>query len=105
MRSCAARRGSGSPTVRARHSERRRTVEGFRETSDRLSALGVSLQEQAEALGLAYQTIRLMRLEPDAKGYRNPPPRSNWSSAWGRLLRERAERMLREADRLEGAAH
>ncbi len=77
-------------------------MEGFRETSDRLSALGVSIQEQAAALGLSYQTVRLMRLEPNAKGYRSPPPRISWSSAWARLLRERAGALLAEADKLEG---
>jgi len=77
-------------------------VGDFRETSDRLSELGVSLQEQAAALGLAYQTLRLMRLEPDAKGYRTPPPPSSYRSAWAKLLRERAENMSKEADRLEG---
>lgn len=78
-------------------------MDGFRETSDRLSALGVSLQEQAAALGLSYQTVRLMRLEPDAKGYRRPREPSSWRSRWAALLRERARELQAEADRLEQA--
>ncbi len=81
-------------------------MESFRETSDRLSALGISLQDQAEALGVQYQTLRSMRAEPGSKSYRTPPERSNWSSAWAALLRERAKQLQAEADRLEstGAA-
>jgi hypothetical protein len=79
-------------------------VESFRETSDRLKALGVDLPEQAAALGRSYQAIRLMRLDPGSKGYRPPPERSNWSSAWAALLRERAKQLQAEADRLEREA-
>lgn len=77
-------------------------MEDFRQASDRLSALGISIQEQAEALGLAYQTIRLMRLEPEAKGYRKPPPASNWRSILGRLAQERAGELQRLAVELAG---
>lgn len=75
-------------------------MEGFRETSDRLTALGISLQDQAAALGVQYQTLRSMRAEPGSKSYRTPPERSNWSSAWAALLRERAKQLQEEADRL-----
>lgn len=67
----------------------------FREASDRLIALGVSLQEQAAALGLSYQTIRAMRLERDATGYRTPPPEHNWCSIFGALAKERGNRLAR----------
>ena len=79
-------------------------MESFRETSDRLSALGISLQDQAEALGVQYQTLRSMRAEPGSKSYRTPPERSNWSSAWATLLRERARDMESEADTLDQEA-
>jgi hypothetical protein len=77
------------------------TVDDFREASDRLSALGVSLHDQAAALGLAYQTVRLMRLETDAKGYRTPPPESSWRLAFGKLARDRAAALARVAEALE----
>lgn len=82
-------------------------MESFRETSDRLKALGISLQDQAAALGMKYQTLRIKLAEkPGPKGYRPPPEPSNWSSAWAKLLRERAAALLVEADKLEqtGAA-
>ena len=77
-------------------------MEDFRQASDRLSALGISIQEQAEALGLAYQTIRLMRLDSEAKGYRRPPPESNWRLTLGRLAQERAGELQRLAVELVG---
>jgi hypothetical protein len=83
-------------------------VESFRETSDRLKELGISLQDQAAALGMEYQTLRIKRAEkPSAKGYRPPPEPSSWRSAWAKLLRERAEQLRAEADKLErsGAGH
>ena len=76
-------------------------MDDFRETSDWLKRLGVDLPEQAAAIGRTYQAIRLMRLDPGSKGYRPPPARSSWSSAWARLLRERAKQLQAEADRLE----
>lgn len=78
------------------------TVEDFRQTSDRLSALGISLQDQAAALGVQYQTLRSMRVPSGAKGHRTPPERSKWSLDWAKLLRERARELQGEADRLEG---
>lgn len=77
-------------------------MDDFRQASDRLSALGVSIHDQAAALGLAYQTIRLMRLEPDAKGYRRPPPESSWRLTLGKLAQERAGELQRLAVELAG---
>ena len=79
-------------------------MESFRETSDRLSALGISLQDQAEAVGVQYQTLRSMRAEPGSKSYRTPPEPSSYRSRWATFLRERAKQLQAEADRLETGA-
>jgi len=71
-------------------------VDDFRQASDRLNALGVSIQEQAEALGVAYQTIRLMRLDPSARGYRKPPQESSWRSIFDQLEERRAVEMMKQ---------
>jgi hypothetical protein len=77
-------------------------VDDFRHASDQLSALGISAQAQAEALGVAYQTFRIMRLDPEASGYRRPPPESSWRSAFARLALERATDLQRLAGELAG---
>lgn len=72
-------------------------MEDFRQASDQLSALGITPREQAEALGIAYQTFRMMRLDPEASGYRRPPTASNWRSIFGRVARERAADLVKFA--------
>lgn len=62
----------------------------FREATDQLSALGVDVREQAQALGIAYQTIRLMRMDSTASGYRNPPAPEKWRPVLAELARTRA---------------
>lgn len=79
-------------------------MESFRETSDRLKRAGVSLEVQAKALGIEYQTLRSMRADPASKSYRTPPPPSSYLSAWAAVLREGARQLLEEADKLERQA-
>jgi hypothetical protein len=56
--------------------------------------LGLPAPELAEAFGLQPQTIRQMRLAPDAASYRSPP--AGWQKVIVRLARERG----RELDQL-----
>jgi hypothetical protein len=56
----------------------------FRTATD---LLGLPATELAEAFGLQPQTIRQMRLAPDAASYRSPPAR--WEKVIVRLARER----------------
>lgn len=63
----------------------------FRTATD---LLGLPAPELAEAFGLQPQTIRQMRLAPDAASYRSPP--AGWQKVIVRLARERG----RELDQL-----
>lgn len=56
--------------------------------------LGLPATELAEAFGLQPQTIRQMRLAPEAASYRSPP--AAWEKVIVRLARERG----RELDQL-----
>lgn len=56
--------------------------------------LGLPATELAEAFSLQPQTIRQMRLAPDAASYRSPP--AGWQTVIVRLARERG----RELDQL-----
>jgi hypothetical protein len=62
----------------------------FREATEQLSALGVDFREQAQALGVAYQTLRLMRMDNSSSGARTPPPGEKWRPILGELARSRA---------------
>lgn len=66
----------------------------FREATDRLNALGVDLREQAAALGIAYQTLRSMRLDSTASGYRNPPAAEKWRPVLSELARARGAALV-----------
>jgi hypothetical protein len=63
----------------------------FRTATD---LLGLPATELAAAFGLQAQTIRQMRLAPDAASYRSPP--AGWQRVIVRLARERG----RELDQL-----
>ena len=56
----------------------------FRTATD---LLGLPATELAEAFSLQPQTIRQMRLAPDAASYRSPP--AGWQKVIVRLARER----------------
>jgi hypothetical protein len=61
--------------------------------------LGVPAVVLAEAFQLEPQTIRQMRLSPDARGYRSPP--ADWERVLARLARERGRELQGLAERLE----
>ncbi|HEV7590996.1 MAG TPA: hypothetical protein VGO40_22990 [Longimicrobium sp.] len=56
----------------------------FKTASD---TLGLSASRLAEEFGLQPQTIRQMRLAPNAASYRSPP--EGWRKVLARLARER----------------
>jgi hypothetical protein len=85
----------------------------FREATAHLNALGVSYQEQAEALGIAYQTFRTMRMDSTSSpaSVRKPPPADKWKPALAVLAETRATTLMafsadmvsRSRDRASGA--
>jgi hypothetical protein len=64
----------------------------FREATAQLNDLGVSYAQQAEALGISYQTLRTMRMDSTASpaSARKPPPPEKWKPILAVLARERA---------------
>jgi hypothetical protein len=63
-------------------------------------ALGLPAAKLAEAFDLKPQTIRQMRLAPDAASYRSPP--EDWQRVVVRLAQERREELRALVDQLEG---
>lgn len=61
--------------------------------------LGLPAPELAEAFGLQPQTIRQMRLAPDATNFRNPP--HGWQKIVIRLAKERGKQLKVLIDTLE----
>jgi hypothetical protein len=74
----------------------------FKEATGRLMDAGLTAGDLAEALGLAPQTVRAMRLDPSSSSYRNPP--EGWRKAFGKLARERGGRLLELAREFEEGA-
>lgn len=73
----------------------------FRAASDQLSALGVSPQDQAAALGFSYQTFRQMRMDPNSTYSRTPPPPEKWRPTFRELASSRARDLTAFAKRLK----
>jgi hypothetical protein len=61
--------------------------------------LGLPATELADAFGLQPQTIRQMRLAPDAVNYRSPP--EGWQKVLVRLAKERGSQLKALVDALE----
>jgi hypothetical protein len=61
--------------------------------------LSLPAPELAKEFGLQPQTIRQMRLAPEAASYRTPP--AGWENVVARLARERATNLKRLAETLE----
>lgn len=61
--------------------------------------LGLPATELAEAFGLQPQTIRQMRLAPDAVNYRSPPV--GWQRVLVRLTKERGRELKALVEALE----
>jgi len=73
----------------------------FREATGRLMELGIGAPEIGEALGLAAQTIRTMRMDPDSPHARTPP--AGWERPLAGLARSRSAALEALARELEGA--
>jgi hypothetical protein len=61
--------------------------------------LGLSASQLAEAFGLQPQTIRQMRLSPNAASYRSPP--EGWRKVLARLAQQRGAELQDLAKTLE----
>jgi hypothetical protein len=68
----------------------------FKTASD---TLGLSASRLAEEFGLQPQTIRQMRLAPDAASYRSPP--EGWRKVLARMARKRGAELQELAKVLE----
>jgi transcriptional regulator with XRE-family HTH domain len=68
----------------------------FREAMDEL---GLTAADVADALGVTPQTVRQMRMDPSAAGYRTPP--EAWPAVLAKLARARGGEMQKLADRIE----
>lgn len=66
----------------------------FKEATD---ILGLPATTLAREFGLQPQTIRQMRLSPEAASYRSPP------EGWESVIRRLAEERSKELDKLVGA--
>lgn len=71
----------------------------FVQATDQLMAAGITLQEMAEALGVAHNTVRVARLDPASSSYRRPP--AEWRAVLARLARRRGGDLLKLADKIE----
>ena len=66
---------------------------------DALDNIGLSASEAGELFGLTGQTVRQMRMDPDAAGYRSPP--DGWVKILAAYARTRGKEMGKIAERLE----
>lgn len=71
----------------------------FKTATDRLMEAGVSAGEIADALGLAAQTVRAMRLDPSSPSYRRAQP--GWRKELAPLARSKGREL---GDKLEALA-
>ena len=72
----------------------------FQEATDKLMAHGAPLGDIAEALGIAYTTIRAARLSPRSLSYRPPP--DGWKPKLVAFAREKGGELVKLAEELEG---
>jgi hypothetical protein len=71
----------------------------FRAATAALMAEGVTLEEIAQALGVAYTTARAYRLEPSSTSFRAPP--DGWEPALAKLAKTRGRALAKLAKQLE----
>lgn len=69
----------------------------FKKATEELMA-GMTRGEIADALGVSEATVRQARLDEATKAHRNPP--EGWETKVAKLARQRADRLVRLADRL-----
>ena len=74
----------------------------FQEATDKLMARGASLADIAEALGIAYTTVRAARLDPSSSSYRPPP--EGWPEKLAAFARSRGGELVKLAEQLRRAA-
>lgn len=72
----------------------------FIETTDRLSAAGVTHSELAGELGVSVQAVKQARLDSSSPSYRRPP--EGWKEAAAALARRHGAELQELADALEG---
>ena len=72
----------------------------FKKATEELMA-GMTRGEIADALGVSEASVRQARLDGSANAHRKPP--EGWEAKIAKLARQRAERLMRVAERL-GAA-
>lgn len=71
----------------------------FRKATDELLAC-ISHKELAAALGKSVPLVRQARLDPAVRAHRNAP--GGWEGPVAKLAKDRANRLRRLAERLEG---
>lgn len=69
----------------------------FRTATDRLKDR-VTDQDLADACGVAHNTIRRARMDPESPNYRSPP--ANWREVVARLAEDHARRLFELAKEL-----
>lgn len=67
--------------------------------AEAMDAIGVSAPDLSETLGLAPQTIRQMRMDPDNPNYREPP--KAWRTILAAYARSRCAHLNAIAEELE----
>lgn len=71
----------------------------FREATDRLMEIGVSLADLAEEMDASHGLLRQARIDPASASYRRPP--EGWREAAARLARTRGGKAFDLAENLE----
>jgi hypothetical protein len=73
----------------------------FKAATDRATAACITLNDIADAMGVAQNTVARARMDPDGENARPAP--AGWERALARLARKRMEELARLAVALEGA--
>jgi hypothetical protein len=74
----------------------------FHKASSRATGASITLADIAEAAGVAPQTLRRARMDPESPNYRQPP--DGWEKALARLAERRAKELQRLAAALRKSA-
>lgn len=71
----------------------------FREATDRLMEVGVTMKELAQEIGCSRDAVDRARMNPESEHYRNPPP--GWREATAAIARRRGGELCEFADEVE----
>ena len=74
------------------------TALDFKEATDEMLRLGVTLSEIAEEFDASESSVRQARINPTKRGYRRPPPA--WRQAVIRIAKRRGGELLKLVERL-----